>query len=83
MEESTSMVKGASPGPAPGQSRVDQRHRLVPYVGVPDGVAQVDVVVEQLPQAKVLGEGGRQDEPGVGHQALVVEGHRDGVEAVT
>jgi len=49
---------------------------------MPDGVAQVDVVIEQLPQAEVLGEGGRQDEPGVGHQSLVVEGHGYGVEAV-
>jgi len=51
-------------------------------VGVPGSVAQVDVVVEQLPQAEMLGEGGRQDEPGVGHQSLVVKGHRHGVEAV-
>jgi hypothetical protein len=45
-------------------------------------VAQVDVVVEQLPQAEVLGQRGRQDQPGVGHRMLVVEGHGQGVEAV-
>jgi len=67
---------------AAGQCRVDQRHGLVAHVGVPGSVSQIDVVVEQLPQAEVLGQRGRQDEPGVGHQSLVVEGHRDGVEAV-
>jgi hypothetical protein len=57
-------------------------HGLVADVGPPRGVPQVHVGVEKLSQPQVLGQRGRLDEPGVGHQALVVEGHIDGVEAV-
>ncbi len=45
-------------------------------------MAQVDVVVEELTKAEVLGQRGRQNQPGIGDQALVVEGHADGVQAV-
>ncbi len=43
---------------------------------------QIEVALDQLTQAEVLGQGGRQEEPRVGHQALVVEGHIEAVEAV-
>jgi len=33
-------------------------------------------------QLALLGRRGRQQQPGIGDQALVVEGHGDGVEAV-
>jgi hypothetical protein len=29
-----------------------------------------------------MGEGGGQDQPGIGHQAVVIEGHIEAVEAV-
>ena len=34
---------------------------------------------EELGQAKAQGEGGRNDQPGIGHQAVVVEGDADAV----
>ncbi len=67
---------------AVGQGRVDEGHGLGAHVGVAGRVAQVDVVVEERQQAEMLGQGGRQDQPGVGHRMLVVEGHGHGVEAV-
>ena len=67
---------------APSQRRVDQRHRLVAHVGAPRRIPKVDTLIDQLSQAEVLGEGGRQHEPGVGDQTLVVEVHLEPVEAV-
>ena len=67
---------------AAGQRGVDEGHRLVADVGVPGGVAQVDVLLEQLPQAHVLGERGRQHQPGVGYRVGIVEGHGDAIEGV-
>jgi hypothetical protein len=61
---------------------MDQRHRFVPDVRSAGGVPQVDVLIDQLAQAEMLSEGGRQDQPGVGHRVLVVEGHREPVETV-
>jgi hypothetical protein len=40
------------------------------------------VLVNQRAQAEVLGQGGRQEEPGVGDQPIVVEGRVEAVEAV-
>jgi hypothetical protein len=67
---------------ATGQGRVDKGHGLVPYMGPPRSIAEVDVLVEQLQQTQVLGQRGRQHEPGVGHQMIVVEGHLTAVQAV-
>ena len=55
---------------------------LWPTLARPGGVAQIDVVVEQLSQTQMLGQRGRGDQPGVGHQLPVIEGHRDPVQAV-
>ena len=45
--------------------------------------AEVEVLPEELGQAKAQGEGGGKDQPGVGHQAVVVEGDLDAVGVVT
>jgi hypothetical protein len=37
---------------------------------------------DELPEAEVLSQGGRQQEPGVGHQVVVVEGHVEPVKGV-
>jgi len=83
--------RGAGAGPkgvgvidavAVGQGRVNECHGLGAHVGVTRRVAQVDVIVEELAQAEVLGQGGCQDQAGVGDGVLVVEGHGDAVEAV-
>ena len=40
-------------------------------------MAQVQAPVNQLGQAKAQGEGGRKNQPGIGHQAAVIEGDAD------
>ena len=72
---------GVGDAVAAGQGRGDERHRLGADVGVPGGIAQVNKVVEELQQAQVLGQGGRQNEPGVSHCVGVVEGHDHPVQA--
>ena len=39
----------------------------------PRRIAQVKVIVNEFPQTQVLGEGGRQEQAGIGHQAVVVK----------
>ena len=41
--------------------------------------AEVEVLPEELGQAKVQGEGGGKDQPGIGHQAVVVKEDADTV----
>ena len=60
----------------------DQRQYLVPRVGPPRRDAQVEVMVDEFPQAQVMGEGGRKEQPGIGHQAVVVERDTDAVGVV-
>ena len=67
---------------ATGQRGVDHRHGLVADIRPPRGVTQVDVRFEQLPQSQMLGQGRRGDQPGVGHQPLVIECHPNAVQAV-
>ena len=47
------------------------------------GVEWLAVLPEELGQAKAQGEGGGKDQPGIGHQAVVVEGDLDAVGVVT
>ena len=55
------------------QRRRNQRHHLVPGVGPPRRAAEIEVMVYEFPQPEVLGEGGRQEQAGIGHQAVVVK----------
>ena len=64
---------------APSQDGSHQGHNLIAGIGSPGGASQVQVLFNQLGQAEVPGQGGRKDQPGVGHQAVVVEGHADAV----
>ena len=64
---------------AASQRGGDQRQQLVPRVGPPRRAAEVEVTVDEFPQAQVLGEGGRQEQAGIGHQAVVVKGGADTV----
>ena len=52
---------------------------LSPGVRPARRIAQVEVLLDQLGQAQAPGEGGRKDQPGIGHQAVVVEGDLDAV----
>ena len=65
-----------------GQRGGHQRHHLVAGVRPPRRAAEVEVLPEELGQAKAQGEGGRKDQPGIGHQAVVVEGDADAVGVV-
>ena len=47
---------------------------LSPVFGPPRGIAQVEALPDEFGQAQAQGEGGRQDQPGIGHQAMIVEG---------
>ncbi len=64
------------------QRRGHQRHHLIAGVGSAWGAAQVEAPVNQLGQAEMLGQGGRQEQPGIGHQAVIVEGDADAVGVV-
>ena len=60
-----------------------QGHQLVAGVGPPRGAAQVQVLLNQLRQAQTPGQGGGKHQPGIGHQAVVVEGDLDAVGVAT
>lgn len=60
-----------------GQRRVDERHRLVAGVGPPGRIGEIDMLIDQLAQSQPDREGGREQQPGVGDQALVVKGDVD------
>ena len=62
---------------ATGQRGGHQRHHLVAGVGSACCMAQVQAPANQLGQAQ--GEGGRKDQPGIGHQVVIVEGDADAV----
>ena len=64
------------------ERRQHQRQELVADVGPAHCRPQVEVLIDQLPEAQMLCQGGRQQEPGSGHQAVVVEGRVEPVEAV-
>jgi hypothetical protein len=45
-------------------------------------VTEIEVVMDQLPEAQVSGERGGQQEPRAGHQAVIIEGRVQPVEGV-
>ena len=64
---------------AASQRGSDQRQHLVPRVRPARRAAKVKVMVDEFPQAQALGEGGRQQQAGIGHQAVVVKDYADTV----
>ena len=42
-------------------------------------ISEVNVVADELTQTQVLGKGDRKEQPGIAHQAVVVEGDSDSV----
>ena len=58
---------------AASQGRGDQGHHLVAGVGPARRAAEIEVMVYEFPQAQVLGESGRQEQAGIGHQTVVVK----------
>jgi hypothetical protein len=61
---------------------VDKGHGLVAGVGRARRAAQVDVGVDQLAEHESFGQGGGQDEAGIGDRVVIVEADRDRVGAV-
>ena len=59
--------------------RGHQGHHLVARVRPARGIAQVEALLDELGQAQVQGQGGWQDQPGIGHQTVVVKGDVDAV----
>ena len=55
----------------------DECRDLVSRVRPARCVAEVEVTVDELPQAETFGERGRQQQARVGHQAVVIEGDRE------
>ena len=64
------------------QRRGDEREHLVAGVRAARRGARIEVRLDELAQAGMRGEGGRQQQPRVGHQPRVVEGHTESVEGV-
>ena len=67
---------------APSQGGGHQGHKLVSGVGPARGIAQVQVMVNQFPQAQAQGQGGGQKQPSIRHEAVIVEGDLDAVRVV-
>ncbi len=67
---------------APSQCGGHQRHHLVARVRPARRIAQVEALLDEFGQAEAQGQGGRQDQSGIGHQATVVEGDLDPVGVV-
>src|ERR1035441_7494960 len=67
---------------ATGQSGVDQSHRLEADVGVAGPSTKVHVLVEELSQTEMISQRRRLDQPGIGDDVVVVEGHRNPVWAM-
>ena len=55
---------------------------FVARVRPPRGIAQVEALPDQFGQAEMPGQGGGKEQPGIGHQAAVVEGDTDAVGVV-
>ncbi len=67
---------------AAGERRHDERQELVADVRSAGLVAEVEVGLDEILHAEVVGQGGRQEEARVGDEAVVVEGGFQSVEAV-
>ena len=66
----------------PRQRRRHQGQHLVARVRPTRGISQVNVVFDEFTQSQALGEGHRNDQPGIGHQTVVVKGDSDAVRMV-
>ena len=73
---------GVADAVAARQRGSDQRHNLVAGVGPARRIAQVQALLYQLGKAEVQSQGGWKEQPGIGHQAVIVEGDTDAVEVV-
>jgi hypothetical protein len=64
------------------KGRHDEAQELVPCVRPTGRSAEIDGALDEVPKAELRSQGGRQGEPRVRDQAIVIEGHIESVEAV-
>ena len=62
-----------------GQRRRHQRQQLVSCIGMTRRISQINAALHQLAQSQMMGQRDRQDQPSIGHQAMIVEGDLDAV----
>ena len=55
---------------------------LSPVLARPGGITQVQALLYQLGKTEVQGQGGWEEQAGIVHQAVIVEGDLDAVEVV-
>ena len=61
------------------QGRGHRGHQLVAGVGQARGVAQVEVPVNHFTQTQAEGQGGGQQQPSIGYQAVIIKGDMDAI----
>ena len=64
---------GGGDAAATSQRRRNQGHHLVAGVRPARGAAKVEALPDEFGQAEMPGQDGRKEQPGIGHQAVVVD----------
>ena len=75
-------TSAASMQSPPAMAEATRVISLSPVLARPGAAAQVKVMVNEFPQAQMPGEGGRQEQTGIGHQAVIVKDDTDTVGVV-
>ena len=65
----------------PASADVTRVSSFASRMGPTRRISQVNVMVHQLAQTQVVGQGHRQDQPSIGHQAVVIKGNVDAIGA--
>ena len=75
-------ASASSMQPPPASAEATKGQHLVPNVRPARRISQVNVFVHQFTQTQAQGEAGGQQQPGIGHQAVIVKGDVDAVGAL-
>ena len=67
---------------ATGQRRRHQGQHLVAGIRPTRRIPQVNVMVHRLAHTQMMGQGDRKQQPGIGHQAVIIKGNLDAVRVV-
>ena len=62
-----------------GLRRGYQHQQIVSPIGPTRSISQIDMAVHRLALPQVVGQGDRQKQPRIGHQAVIVKGDMDAV----
>ena len=63
----------------PASAEATSVSSLSPVLARPRRAAEIEVMVYEFPQAQVQGQGGRKEQAGIGHQAVVIKDDADPV----